>query len=98
MLSTLPMDSLLAVFMLGFLNTFVAYLFFYYIIQQLGAFRASNVTYIVPVIGVILGWLVLDETIDIRLALGAGLILAGITVINVRFSALRLRPAPQGGD
>lgn len=98
MLNTLTTDSLLAVFMLGFLNTFIAYMFFYYIVQQLGAFRASNVTYIVPVIGVILGWLVLDEAIDIRLALGAALILSGITVINVRFSTLRLRPAPQGGD
>lgn len=97
-LNTLSADSLLAVFMLGFLNTFIAYLFFYYIIQQLGAFRASNVTYIVPVIGVILGWLVLDEQIDIRLAIGAALIVCGIAVINVRFSTLRLRPEPQGGD
>lgn len=98
MLNTLTTDSLLALFMLGFLNTFIAYMFFYYIVQQLGAFRASNVTYIVPVIGVILGWLVLDEAVDIRLALGAALILSGITVINVRFAALRLRPVPQGGD
>jgi drug/metabolite transporter (DMT)-like permease len=97
-LNTLSADSLLAVFMLGFLNTFIAYLFFYYIIQQLGAFRASNVTYIVPVIGVVLGWLVLGEQIDIRLAIGAALIVCGIAVINVRFSTLRLRPAPQGSD
>lgn len=99
MLATLSSDSLIAVFMLGFLNTFIAYLFFYFIIDQLGAFRASNVTYIVPVVGVILGWLVLGETVDLRLVLGAALIFSGIAVINVRFSTLlRPRTAPQAGD
>lgn len=90
-----------AVFMLGFLNTFIAYLFFYYIVQQLGAFRASNVTYIVPVVGVVLGWLVLDENVDLRLILGAALIFTGIAVINMRLQMLRrLRPstAASAGD
>jgi drug/metabolite transporter (DMT)-like permease len=76
-------DVIASALMLGFLNTFVAYLFFYFIIQQLGAFRATNVTYIVPVVGVFLGWLVLDEVIDLQLILGAVLIFAGLGFINL---------------
>lgn len=81
--------------MLGFFNTFIAYLFFYYIVQQLGAFRASNVTYVVPVVAILLGWLVLNEIPDTRFAVGALLIFAGIAVINVPMRAIlrRVRPA-----
>lgn len=68
---------------LGVFNTFVAYLFFYYVIRELGAFRATNVTYVIPVFGVTLGALVLREQIDFALIAGAGLILSGIAVVNL---------------
>ncbi|MBK9124098.1 MAG: DMT family transporter [Chloroflexi bacterium] len=76
-------EAIGSVLVLGLLNTFIAYLFFYYIIRELGAFRATNVTYVVPVFGVVLGALVLREQIDIALVAGAGLILSGIAVINL---------------
>lgn len=85
----LPLDLNLAVFGLGFVNTFIAYLFFYYIIQQLGAFRASMVTYIVPVVGLALGALVLSEEITVYMLAGATLIFTGIAIVNVRFDDLR---------
>lgn len=85
----LPTDSLLAVFGLGFFNTFIAYLFFYFIIRELGAFRASMVTYIVPAVGLFLGWVVLGEETDARLLLGAALIFMGIGIVNIRHLRLR---------
>lgn len=75
-------DAWFAVIMLGLVNTFVAYLFFYFIIRELGAFRATSVTYVVPVFGVTLGALA-GEQIDIVLIIGAALILSGIGVINL---------------
>ncbi len=92
-LTTVSSGSLVAVLTLGALNTFVAYLFYYFIVQQLGAFRGTMVTYIVPLVGVTLGWLVLQEAVDIRLLVGGALIFAGIASINLRLSWLRLRPA-----
>ncbi len=77
--------------MLGFLNTFIAYLFYYYVVQQLGAFRASNVTYVVPIVATLLGWLVLNEVPDARFVLGALLIFTGIAVINVPVRAILRR-------
>ncbi len=81
--ASVPSDVLLAVFSLGFVNTFIAYLFFYYIIRELGAFRASMVTYIVPPVGLILGGLVLDEVITTTMLIGAGMIFTGIAIVNV---------------
>lgn len=92
-------DAWFAVLTLGVVNTFVAYLFFYYIIRELGAFRATSVTYIVPVFGVTLGALT-GEPIDATLIIGAALILSGIAVINLggrMWSFVRIRiaaPAP----
>ena len=81
-LALVPQNVILAVVLLGIVNTFVAYLFFYSIIKELGAFVASNVTYVVPVFGVILGALY-GEQIDARLLLGGGLIFSGLAAINL---------------
>jgi len=81
-LALVPQNVILAVLLLGVVNTFVAYLFFYSIIKELGAFVATNVTYVVPVFGVILGALY-GEQIDGRLLLGGGLIFSGLAAINL---------------
>lgn len=81
-LAAVPQNVILAVILLGVVNTFVAYLFFYSIIKELGAFVASNVTYVVPVFGVLLGALY-GEVIDARLLLGGALIFAGVAAINL---------------
>lgn len=84
-LVALRTDVLLAGLMLGVLNTFVAYLMFYWIIQQLGSARASMVTYVIPAVGLTLGAFVLGESIDARLLVGAALILMGIITVNLRW-------------
>jgi drug/metabolite transporter (DMT)-like permease len=78
---------------LGFVNTFIAYLMFYHVIAGLGAARASMVTYVVPVVAVTLGALFLNEVIDIYLVLGSALILVGLSLVNGWLN--RLRPTPQ---
>jgi drug/metabolite transporter (DMT)-like permease len=87
--SDLPSDTVLAVVGLGIVNTFIAYMFFYYIVRELGAFRAVMVTYIVPPVGLILGWLVLNERVETYMLMGAAMILTGIGIINVRLGSLR---------
>jgi drug/metabolite transporter (DMT)-like permease len=95
-LADLSQNVLISGFLLGFLNTFVAYLFFYYIIQELGAARATMITYVTPVVGLFLGWLVLGEAIDAMLIVGAILIFAGIAMANISAPRLMawLRPRP----
>jgi drug/metabolite transporter (DMT)-like permease len=77
-------DTWIAVVILGLLNTFVAYLFFYFVVRELGAARASMVTYIVPPVGVVLGALILSESVGLALLLGGSMIFAGIGIVNLR--------------
>jgi drug/metabolite transporter (DMT)-like permease len=82
-------DALVSLLVLGIVNTFGAYLIYYYVVQQLGAARSSMVTYIIPPVGIGLGVIVLGEQVDARLILGAALILCGIAIVNVRMLSLR---------
>jgi drug/metabolite transporter (DMT)-like permease len=77
-------DVLFSAVTLGLLNTWVAYMIFYPIIGILGAARTSMVTYVVPAVGLVLGAVFLKEVVDIRLLLGALLIIGGIGIVNLR--------------
>lgn len=82
-LADLSGEVLNSALVLGLVNTFVAYLFYYWIVQELGAARASMVTYVVPAVGLALGVIFLNELLDLRLIIGAGLIFLAIAVVNV---------------
>ncbi|MGI8828693.1 MAG: DMT family transporter [Candidatus Limnocylindria bacterium] len=79
------LDTIVAIAWLGLLGSFVAYVLFFFLIEHLGATIASMVTFIFPVVGVGLGVLVLSEQLDLRLALGTVLVLAGIVVVTLRY-------------
>jgi len=90
-ISDFSAKGLEAILVLSFLNTFVAYLFFYFIVRELGAYRASTVTYVVPVVGLILGAWLLDEIVEVEMIIGGAMILAGITITNVNLNERRKR-------
>lgn len=69
---------------LGLLGSCLAYLLFYYLINSWGPTRASLVTYVFPVIGLILGIVFLGERLDWRLVVGSLLIVGGIVVVNLK--------------
>ncbi len=97
-LNTVTADTLWAMLVLGLLNTFVAYLFYYFVVRELGASRASMVTYIVPVVGLVLGAAFLQEPVGEALLLGGCLIFTGIGLVNIRRrkNVLLSRPVEQG--
>jgi len=72
----------IALLWLGFLGTGLAYLLYFYLINEWGSTRTSVVTYTMPVIGVILGVVFLGELLSVSLILGVGLVLAGIGFVN----------------
>jgi drug/metabolite transporter (DMT)-like permease len=78
-----------AVLALGVVNTFGAYLLFYPLVSVLGASRTSMVTYVIPVVGVVLGALFLGEVVDVRLLIGGVLIVGSIALVNLNFTALQ---------
>lgn len=80
---TLPITWLAAAW-LGLLGSCLAYLLYFYLINTWGATRASLVTYIFPVIGLLLGILLLNEEADWHLIAGTVLIVAGIGLVNLK--------------
>lgn len=65
---------------LGVAGTGLSYILFYRLIAGIGATRTSLVTYITPVVGVVLGWLVLGEFLGVGGLLGMVLVVTGIAV------------------
>jgi drug/metabolite transporter (DMT)-like permease len=65
---------------LSAVGTGLAYVIYYALIAEMGATAASFVTYIIPVVGIILGWAVLDEHLAWTGFLGMALIVVGVWV------------------
>lgn len=74
----------LAVAWLGLLGSCLAYLMSFTLMNAWGPTRTSLVTYIMPVVGLLLGSLVLGERTDWRLLAGTVLVVGGIGVVNAR--------------
>lgn len=77
-------QSLAAVLALGAAGTGVAYLLYYFVMNSLGAVRASGVTLLVPVTAVFWGVVLLNETVSVPMMIGMVVILAGIVLANLR--------------
>lgn len=67
---------------LGLLGTGVAYLTYYYLILNLGAVVASSVTYIPPVVALIVGFLAANEQLGMTEILSMVLIMSGVFLLQ----------------
>ncbi|MBO9123736.1 MULTISPECIES: DMT family transporter [unclassified Rhizobium] len=85
---TIPIIASMA--LLGFLGTGIAYIWHTDIIAMWGAAPAATVTYAVPMVGVVLGILLLGERLHWNEPLGGLLILGGLLMTQGRFTG-RLR-------
>lgn len=70
--------------LLGALCTGVAFSLYYRLIHRIGATRASTVTYLVPLFGILWAWLLLGEQPTATMALAAALILGGVGLSQSR--------------
>ncbi len=81
-ISNYPYYFWLCVFYLGFFGTALGFVWFYDAVKYLGAARAAVFINIVPITGVILGALVLDEPITLSIILGGTLTLIGVYIAS----------------
>ena len=82
-----PTGPVLAALALGVVCSGVAYLLYYHLIAVIGAQSAMTVGYLIPLWGVLWGWLFLDETVGWHTLAGAALVLTGTALVT----GLRLR-------
>ena len=67
---------------LGILGTGVAYMMYYYIVEQLGAITASGSTYIPPVVALIIGAVFVGEEVSVLEIAAMLIILVGVWMIQ----------------
>jgi drug/metabolite transporter (DMT)-like permease len=76
--------SVAAIAVLGIIGTGFAYVLNYQIITSEGTTIASTVTYLLPVVAIVLDVLVLSETITVTTLAGIALVLAGVALTRRR--------------
>jgi drug/metabolite transporter (DMT)-like permease len=97
-------ETILSLAALGLVSTAFAYLIFFRLLARAGATNVGLVTFLIPVSAILLGVLVLGETLAARhfagmALIGVGLILIdgrAISAVNARFSGKRLAPRGNG--
>lgn len=74
--------ALVAIGALGVTSSGLAYLFYFELLRGLGATRTLTVTYLAPVVAIVLGVVVLGEEVRPLHLAGLGLILLGVAGVN----------------
>ncbi|HJU36741.1 MAG TPA: DMT family transporter [Gaiellaceae bacterium] len=84
-------ETIMAILVLGFVGTALAYLLFFALIQRAGANYATLVTYLVPPIALAYGAIFLDESFGPTAFAALALVLAGVALAtgSVRLASLR---------
>lgn len=90
--------SLLAMLPLGLLSTGLAFVLWTTLVGRTGASRGSVVSYLVPVVAIVLGVVVLAETVEPVALVGMGLVLLGAWAVSGREQAGPRLVRPPGGS
>ena len=78
---------------LGVLGSGLAYILYFDLLPRIGPTRMSMVTYILPLVGVLLGIIFMGERFHWGAILGGLLILAGFSIVNRKARAQTTKPA-----
>ncbi len=74
--------GLAALVYLAIFGSIIGYGSFIYALTKLPAAKVSMYAYVNPVIAVLLGWLILGEQLDWRVALATAVILSGVVLVQ----------------
>lgn len=86
--------ALVCLMYLAVVGTVIAFLMYYWLIQNMDVTKTMLISLVTPVVAVILGMLVLDEQLSWRTLVGGAMIMAGIGFIVVRKPRTSAVPAP----
>jgi len=77
---------------LGLSGTGLAYVLYYFLVQELGALKAAGVTYIPPVVALVIGGLLVSEPLHIQDVIAMLLILSGVYVLQTGKRLVSVKP------
>jgi drug/metabolite transporter (DMT)-like permease len=73
-----------AVLGIALLSSALAYLIYFRLLQSAGPTSALSVTFLMPIFGVVWGFLLLGEALGVGLVVGIGVILVGVGLVTAR--------------
>ncbi len=76
--------TITSILYLGILGSVTAFGLYFWIIKHIDVTFLSYMTFIIPILACILGWIFLQETLSINVLFGAALIFAGIALATMR--------------
>lgn len=79
---TINWTTILAITVIGFGGTGLAYLWFNDVLDSWGPTRASSVTYVMPIVGVLLGMVFLGETLHWYEPTGGAIVILGVLIMR----------------
>ena len=88
----IPSEAWIAALILGLICSALAFIIFFALIAEVGPARTTIITYINPVVAVLLGVLVLSEPFTVGMAIGFPLILVGSWLATRRAPVLESEP------
>ncbi len=74
----------LSIVWLGIMATCIGTVLYYSLLAEVGPTRTTLVTYLFPLVGVILGIIFLDEKLNWQTIVGGLMIISGVAVVNMR--------------
>ncbi|HEX2687917.1 MAG TPA: DMT family transporter [Kofleriaceae bacterium] len=83
-------SAVLAVVWLGLLGSGLAYLVQFRLLSRIGATGTAQLSYLLPVVGIISGAVMLNEQIDAVVIAGTALVLGGVALVNSRYGQRRI--------
>jgi drug/metabolite transporter (DMT)-like permease len=86
--------ALICLLYLAIVASVVAFLLYYWLMQNMDVTKSMLISLVTPVVAVILGMLVLDEELSWRTLVGGAMIMAGIGFIVVRKTKSSVTPVP----
>jgi len=78
---SLSVEAWLSLLALGVFGTGLGVVVYLWLVDNIGSVRSSLVTYVIPIVGLLLGWAVLGESIGLNTVLGCALIIAGVAAV-----------------
>jgi drug/metabolite transporter (DMT)-like permease len=84
-ITTIPMNAWVALAFLGIFGTVLGFKWYLDGVRELGPAKAALFINLVPVFGVLLAAIALDESLSLATLVGGGFVVGGISLTNIRF-------------
>jgi drug/metabolite transporter (DMT)-like permease len=94
-ISEIPLNAWIAIIYLVVFGSWIAFVAYIYALQNLPTGQVSVYAYINPLVAVLIGWIMFDESVTISLIIGGIVALIGVYIVNRTFKTVPPAEQPE---